>query len=70
MVMIESAYPVKKSGLSAVRSWLVEEGRFQLSVLDREVSVFDDELRTGGRGCGSGDVGIPITHEVHEGLLH
>jgi hypothetical protein len=41
MVMIESAYPVRKAGLSAVSSWLVEEGRFQLSVLDKEISVFD-----------------------------
>ncbi len=48
----------------------MEEGRFQLSVLDKEISVSDGELRTGGRGCGSGDVGAPITHEVHEGLLH
>ena len=60
----------KKAGLSAVRSWLVEEGRFQLSVLAKEISVFDGELRTGHKDCGSGGVGIPITHEVHEGLLH
>jgi len=48
----------------------VEEGRFQLSVLDKEISVFDGELRTGHKDCGSGGVGIPITYEVHEGLLH
>lgn len=47
----------------------MEEGRFQLSVLDKEISVSDGELRTGGRGCGL-HVGVPITHEVHEGLLH
>jgi hypothetical protein len=48
----------------------VEEGCFQLSVLDKEISVFDGELRTGHKGCGSGSVGIPITHEVHERPLH
>ena len=48
----------------------MQEGRFQLSVLDKEISVFYGELRAGHKGCGSGDVGIPITHEVHEGLLH
>jgi len=47
----------------------MEERRFQLSVLDKESSVFDGELRTGHKDCGSGG-GIPITHEVHEGLLH
>jgi len=59
----------RKAGLSAVRSCLMEERRFQLSVLDKESSVFDGELRTGHKDCGSGG-GIPITHEVHEGLLH
>jgi hypothetical protein len=52
------------------RIWLLEEGHFQLSVLNWEISVFDGERRTDQKGCGSCGVGIPIRYEVHEGPLH